>query len=333
MLFTSILLPSLLASSVYALPQTSVTSSSPQTYPQRCKSPQLRKEWRQLNAKERKAYTDAVLCLKSKPSQIGLSTSLYDDFPYVHQQVDKEVHFVASFLPWHRYFLSLYETALQQQCSYKGLVPYWDWTLDSPHNVSQSHLWSSKTGLGGNGNPLKTVSLSDGSTRNCVTDGPFKNLKVSYFGSSLDGHCLTRNFNNGTEQIGDMLAFAYKPDVVAEIQGLKDYDSYRRRLESGPHGAIHSAVGGDLIPATSPNDPVFFLHHAQIDRLWWLWQQKDPKKRNAEFGGNRMQEDFGAEGSSPKAQLGDVMSVRELGGDVKVKDFMTTESPRLCYRY
>lgn len=130
-----------------------------------------------------------------------------------------------------------------------------------------------------------------------------------------------------------MLASAYKPNVVNEIQNSKDYDSYRRTLESGPHGAIHSAVGGDLGPATSPNDPVFFLHHAQIDRLWWLWQQKDPKKRNVEFGGNKMQEDGGAEGSSPRAKLSDVMSVRGLGGDVKVRDFMTTQNERLCYRY
>ncbi|CAK1367117.1 hypothetical protein CB0940_10441 [Cercospora beticola] len=317
MLFTSILLPGLLASSVHALPQTTTPSSSiaPQAYPQKCTSPELRKEWRQLNAKERKAYTDAVLCLKTKPSRIGL------------------IHFVASFLPWHRYFLSLYETALRQQCSYEGLVPYWDWTLDSPHNVSQSPIWSSKTGLGGNGNPLKPVTLSDGFTRNCITDGPFHNLKVSYFGPGLEEHCLTRNFNDGTEQIGDMLASAYKPDVVNEIQNSKDYDSYRRTLESGPHGAIHSAVGGDLGPATSPNDPIFFLHHAQIDRLWWLWQQKDPKKRNIEFGGNKMQEDGGAEGSSPRAELSDVLSVRGLGGDVKVSDFMTTQNERLCYRY
>ena len=27
---------------------------------------------------------------------------------------------------------------------------------------------------------------------------------------------------------------------------------------------------------TSPNDPVFFLHHCNIDRLWALWQQSHP---------------------------------------------------------
>jgi tyrosinase len=35
----------------------------------------------------------------------------------------------------------------------------------------------------------------------------------------------------------------------------------------------------------SPGDPVFFLHHAWLDRLWWLWQSQDPETRLAEVGG------------------------------------------------
>ena len=29
-------------------------------------------------------------------------------------------------------------------------------------------------------------------------------------------------------------------------------------------------------PGTSPNDPVFFFHHCNIDRLWSVWEQKNP---------------------------------------------------------
>ncbi len=32
-------------------------------------------------------------------------------------------------------------------------------------------------------------------------------------------------------------------------------------------------------PWASPQDPVFFLHHAQVDRLWSVWQGLDPGKR------------------------------------------------------
>lgn len=31
---------------------------------------------------------------------------------------------------------------------------------------------------------------------------------------------------------------------------------------------------------TSPNDPIFFMHHAQIDRIWAIWQRKHPGVAN-----------------------------------------------------
>lgn len=41
---------------------------------------------------------------------------------------------------------------------------------------------------------------------------------------------------------------------------------------NGVHGAIHGWVGGTMSsPHTSPVDPVFWLHHANLDRLWWKW--------------------------------------------------------------
>ena len=50
-----------------------------------CINPPKRVEWRELSAVDQKGYIDAVLCLKTKPSRIGLKKStLYDDFPYVH---------------------------------------------------------------------------------------------------------------------------------------------------------------------------------------------------------------------------------------------------------
>jgi tyrosinase len=41
----------------------------------------------------------------------------------------------------------------------------------------------------------------------------------------------------------------------------------------GMHGAGHFSIGGDGGDVfSSPNDPIFFLHHAMVDRVWWLWQ-------------------------------------------------------------
>jgi hypothetical protein len=54
-----------------------------------CNDPSKRIEWRSMEREDQRSYVDAVLCLKTKPSEIGLNTSRYDDFPYVHTHLDK----------------------------------------------------------------------------------------------------------------------------------------------------------------------------------------------------------------------------------------------------
>ncbi|WP_400996594.1 tyrosinase family protein [Agromyces sp. GXQ0307] len=45
------------------------------------------------------------------------------------------------------------------------------------------------------------------------------------------------------------------------------------QLERSPHNAVHNAVGGNMLnPAVAGRDPVFWLHHANIDRLWEVWR-------------------------------------------------------------
>jgi tyrosinase len=83
---------------------------------------------------------------------------------------------------------------------------------------------------------------------------------------------------------------------------------------SGLHNLIHSWVGGSLSPAgvrpavrgtmlltTSPNDPTFFLHHANIDRLWAEWQAAHPGKVYAPKNGYS-----GNNADSAMAPFGDV---------------------------
>lgn len=49
----------------------------------------------------------------------------------------------------------------------------------------------------------------------------------------------------------------------------------------GVHEAGHFIAGGDPggDPLCSPGDPVFYFHHAMMDRLWWIWQMQDPENR------------------------------------------------------
>lgn len=79
-------------------------------------------------------------------------------------------------------------------------------------------------------------------------------------------------------------------------------------------------------------DPIFFLHHTQIDHLWWLWQEKNPKTRHTDFSGIKTEDQFDGT-KPPPASLDDVLLMMGLADDLKVKDMMTTENSLLCYSY
>jgi tyrosinase len=47
-------------------------------------------------------------------------------------------------------------------------------------------------------------------------------------------------------------------------------------LEGTPHNFIHRWVNNDMATAESPIDPIFWLHHSNVDRLWTEWVKKHP---------------------------------------------------------
>jgi tyrosinase len=53
---------------------------------------------------------------------------------------------------------------------------------------------------------------------------------------------------------------------------------FQFRLE-GEHGSVHIAVGGEMATERSPADPLFWLHHANVDRIWARWQERHPRQR------------------------------------------------------
>jgi tyrosinase len=48
-------------------------------------------------------------------------------------------------------------------------------------------------------------------------------------------------------------------------------NGFEQQLEAAPHNPVHNLIGGEMAAMTSPRDPIFYLHHAQIDRLWHAW--------------------------------------------------------------
>lgn len=97
-----------------------------------------------MNDTEKSDYINAVKCLQSLPPQdtnLTAAKSRFDEFHALHLQKADSVHitvcrvwiyplhiahdnFQGEFLPWHRYFVRLYEQALRTECGYGGANPY-----------------------------------------------------------------------------------------------------------------------------------------------------------------------------------------------------------------
>lgn len=62
---------------------------------------------------------------------------------------------------------------------------------------------------------------------------------------------------------------------LTAVTAIADFTTFQFALEH-LHDRVHAAVGGNMDTAASPSDPLFFLHHANIDRLWDQWQRLHP---------------------------------------------------------
>lgn len=64
-------------------------------------------------------------------------------------------------------------------------------------------------------------------------------------------------------------------------------------FENAPHNPIHNLIGNAMADMISPNDPIFWLHHANVDRLWTAWVAAGggrtmPALKNSYWGGRHM---------------------------------------------
>jgi len=257
----------------------------------------IRKDQSTLTLGERRSFINTVLELKRKPSQMfPPSQNRYDDYVMIHvmAMIDMELghgqaHRGSAFLPWHREFIRRFEIDLQT-IDQRVTLPYWDWTVD---NTESSSIWNVDF-MGGNGRP------DDGR----VMSGPFAHGSGNWNLNILDkddpnpGPDLRRKFGTfpnvpslpTSEQVADTLKVV-PYDCPPWNENQNTQPSFRNRLEGWYgagriHNRVHLWVGGGsnedgtdlgtMVWSTSPNDPVFFLHHCNIDRLWAEWQRQNP---------------------------------------------------------
>jgi tyrosinase len=107
----------------------------------------------------------------------------------------------------------------------------------------------------------------------------WKSSEEQAFPSWLLGFTPTVNLMSGphtvTRNIG---AFAILPNAAAvtAAMGNGTFNTFAPALE-GIHNSGHVWVGGSMSGIlTAPTDPVFWMHHAEIDRIWAEWQAAIP---------------------------------------------------------
>lgn len=184
-----------------------------------------------------------------------------------------QIHFCYWFLPWHRAYLSVTERKLREIAKDQTLaLPYWNWTIE--RRIPDRYLV-----------PASPLSRAKRFTQNRpLTDGEVDYIKDDPILRALGVGALsaTKFVANATSN-----PIAMARELATSIGGVarpNAADVYgNTRLERSPHGPIHVYVGGvspsgdavgDMTDfATAGLDPLFFAHHANLDRLWEIWRQ------------------------------------------------------------
>lgn len=219
-------------------------------------------------------------------------------------------------------------------------------------------VWDPETGFGGDGMG-ESVTIDGMFLGRCVMEGPFKDLRPQYFAARYRPHCLARAFTDGQlpedgAVVGLLEGHNYRPAIMRHLREAPNYDAFRQLMEDTPHLAIPTSINGDMRAISSPNggflrqshyvsevwclrdlltlcqplpDPIFFLHHTQLDRLWWTWQRSKAPGRFLEYDGPK------AKDSKMGAGLDDLLNMAGLAEDISVSTVMSTEGGFLCYSY
>lgn len=199
----------------------------------------VRKNATALTDAERNRFIAALATLNNR----GMGR--FSDFRDMHTSAaDDEAHRFAGFLPWHRAYILDLERELQN-IDPSVALPYWRFDQPAPGLFTPEFLGRSNTNgtvIFGPANPLAFWR----------TDGTLGVDRLPLFNT----------------QTG-------RPSVRTENQTLNLGPNYQSfvTMQGNPHGSAHVSFSGYIdSPGTAPKDPLFFLLHANVDRLWAKWQ-------------------------------------------------------------
>ncbi len=177
------------------------------------------------------------------------------------------------FFPWHRMYLFCFERILRKAIQESGTalpagfaLPYWNYSdMDSARTLPAA--FRARTCQMMPGGPQVPNPLFEMKRRSDINAGtnakPLDADTVSY----SDAFALSQfvSSNAGLDGFGGQMT-----SVPLHFPQLN-----HGALEHSPHDLVHDGIGGLMgDPRTAANDPIFWLHHCNIDRLWNRWLAK-----------------------------------------------------------
>jgi len=189
------------------------------------------------------------------------------------------------FLTWHRFYLKRLQNEIGEILGKPDFeIPYWNWIKDgklSQADQRSAPIWA-ETAMGGSGSPLQAGKFKFDTTNPTDPENWVVRIEINPSGPILSNRGLNR-------QIGVELRNLPSLSSVLSTISRFSYDDvnwdrntpavFRNELEgwrgSGMHNRVHRWIGGDMGTGHSPNDPVFFLNHCNVDRIWAFWQNRN----------------------------------------------------------
>jgi tyrosinase len=183
----------------------------------------------------------------------------------------------------------------------------------------------------------------------CVTDGPFAkyqiNLGPGNNSQRANPRCLKRNVNGAAAERGaskkNMNALMARTtfERFTTLDGNPDFPiTSFAQFTPGVHSIGHMGIGGEMTnPWTSTNDPLFWMHHTELDRLWANWQGSNATRLNDLAAPVGMSFRAAMDNAAPRTNKDSMVWMGQFPPSLpigKVADTLNRDGQGvLCYRY
>jgi tyrosinase len=182
------------------------------------------------------------------------------------------------FLPWHRGYLLALEAQIRAEVVKLGgpedwALPYWDYFGGGDQNNIPPAFTEKKLPDGTTDNPLFVTARL----------GPDGDGKKIYVPLGKTKHGITMDCLCDTEYVGDAAESGFGGPDTTSVGCFSHSGGSSGGLENDPHNLVHVFVGGTdqnlgvsglmADPSTAALDPIFYVHHANIDRMWAGWNE------------------------------------------------------------